>query len=133
MKRGTEGVHQELKDILKNASKNFDSLRQWSGERKRCQRMKLCWCVRIFVSCFDHVYILPSTFKVSLAYNSFAMLNSPAGSSWLRASQLEVLVTRACDPSLPEPNYALHIEVADHINTKKANTSVALLSIGNRR
>ncbi|KAF9049622.1 VHS-domain-containing protein [Hymenopellis radicata] len=50
------------------------------------------------------------------------MLNSPTGSNWLKVSPLEVLVTRACDPSLPEPNYAVHIEVADYINSKKANT-----------
>ncbi len=50
------------------------------------------------------------------------MLNSPTGSNWLKVSPLEVLITRACDPSLPEPNYAVHIEVADYINNKKANT-----------
>ncbi|EPQ51471.1 VHS-domain-containing protein, partial [Gloeophyllum trabeum ATCC 11539] len=48
------------------------------------------------------------------------MLGSPT--SWLQVSPLESLVTRACDPSLPEPNYALHLEVADYINKKKANT-----------
>jgi len=30
-------------------------------------------------------------------------------------------MTRACEPSLHEPNYALHLEVAEYINTKKAN------------
>ncbi|KAK0464587.1 uncharacterized protein EV420DRAFT_1517053 [Desarmillaria tabescens] len=50
------------------------------------------------------------------------MLSSPTTSNWLRASPLESLITRSCDPSLPEPNYALHIEVANYINTKKANT-----------
>ncbi|KAL1745909.1 VHS domain-containing protein [Schizophyllum fasciatum] len=49
------------------------------------------------------------------------MLNSPTMSSWMRTSPIEILVTRACDPSLPEPNYALHLEVADYINQKKAN------------
>jgi hypothetical protein len=49
------------------------------------------------------------------------MLQSPTGTSWTRASPIEVLVTRACDPSLPEPNYALHLEVAEYINSKKAN------------
>ncbi|KAH9476198.1 ADP-ribosylation factor-binding protein GGA2 [Psilocybe cubensis] len=50
------------------------------------------------------------------------MLHSPTGpSSWLRVSPLEVLITRACEPSLHEPNYALHLEVAEYINQKKAN------------
>ncbi|KIY71548.1 VHS-domain-containing protein [Cylindrobasidium torrendii FP15055 ss-10] len=50
------------------------------------------------------------------------MLNSPAASNWFKASPLEVLITRACDPSLPEPNYAVHLEVAEYIKNKKANT-----------
>ncbi|KAJ4493037.1 VHS domain-containing protein [Lentinula edodes] len=50
------------------------------------------------------------------------MLQSPTSSSWTRVSALEVLITRACDPSLHEPNYAAHIEVAEYINNKKANT-----------
>ncbi|KAI4523146.1 VHS-domain-containing protein [Schizophyllum commune Loenen D] len=49
------------------------------------------------------------------------MLNSPTMSSWMRTSPIEILITRACDPSLPEPNYALHLEVAEYINQKKAN------------
>lgn len=49
------------------------------------------------------------------------MLNTPIGTSWSRVSPIELLVTRACDPSLHEPNYASHIEVAEYINTKKAN------------
>ncbi|KAF6752807.1 VHS domain-containing protein [Ephemerocybe angulata] len=49
------------------------------------------------------------------------MLQSPTGVSWTKASPIEVLVTRACDPSLPEPNYASHLEVAEYINSKKAN------------
>ncbi|KAJ3554199.1 hypothetical protein NP233_g12473 [Leucocoprinus birnbaumii] len=44
-----------------------------------------------------------------------------AGTSWMRTSPLEVLITRCCEPSLREPNYALHLEVADYINKKKAN------------
>ncbi|SJL07418.1 related to GGA2-Arf-binding protein [Armillaria ostoyae] len=50
------------------------------------------------------------------------MLSSPTTSHWLRTSPLEILITRSCDPSLQEPNYALHIEVANYINNKKANT-----------
>ncbi|KAJ6551516.1 hypothetical protein B0H19DRAFT_951167 [Mycena capillaripes] len=42
--------------------------------------------------------------------------------SWaVTTTPIELLVTRACDPSLHEPNYALHIEVANYINEKKAN------------
>ncbi|KAJ3842036.1 VHS domain-containing protein [Lentinula raphanica] len=50
------------------------------------------------------------------------MLQSPTTSAWTRVSALEVLITRACDPSMPEPNYAAHVEVAEYINNKKANT-----------
>ena len=47
------------------------------------------------------------------------------GPSWAPgASQIEVLISRACNPSIHEPNYALNLEVADHINQKKANTYV---------
>ncbi|KAI8970879.1 VHS domain-containing protein [Trametes punicea] len=46
-----------------------------------------------------------------------------SSSAWTsNVSQLEMLITRACNPSLGEPNYALHLEVADYINKKKANT-----------
>ncbi|KAF9218879.1 VHS-domain-containing protein [Gyrodon lividus] len=41
---------------------------------------------------------------------------------WFKISRLEVLITNACDPSLPEPNYAHHLEIAEFINTKKANS-----------
>ncbi|KAJ6466998.1 VHS domain-containing protein [Mycena sanguinolenta] len=41
---------------------------------------------------------------------------------WATAtSPIELLVSRACDASLHEPNYALHLEVATYINDKKAN------------
>ncbi|KAH8823480.1 VHS domain-containing protein [Flagelloscypha sp. PMI_526] len=64
------------------------------------------------------------------------MLNSPTG-NWMRASPIEVLVTRACDPSLPEPNYAVHLEVAEYINQKKANTpreaALLLAKLSNHR
>ncbi|EJF63733.1 VHS-domain-containing protein [Dichomitus squalens] len=44
-------------------------------------------------------------------------------SAWTsNVSQLEVLITRACNPTMGEPNYALHLEVAEYINQKKANT-----------
>ena len=50
------------------------------------------------------------------------MLQSPTGpSSWMKISPIEILVTRACEPTLHEPNYALHLEVAEYINQKKAN------------
>lgn len=43
-----------------------------------------------------------------------------AGPAW-RVSDTEVLISRACDPSLHEPNYAANLEVAEYINKKKAN------------
>ncbi|KAJ7740919.1 VHS-domain-containing protein [Mycena maculata] len=44
---------------------------------------------------------------------------SPA---WVNTtSPIELLVSRACEASLHEPNYATHIEVAEYINEKKAN------------
>ncbi|KAJ4480112.1 VHS domain-containing protein [Lentinula aciculospora] len=65
------------------------------------------------------------------------MLQSPTSSSWTRVSPLEMLITRACDPSLPEPNYAAHIEVAEYINNKKANTpreaAMAIARLSNNR
>ncbi|ESK91585.1 vhs domain-containing protein [Moniliophthora roreri MCA 2997] len=45
--------------------------------------------------------------------------NSPG---WKQVSPLEHLIARACDVTLPEPNYAVNLEVADYINQKKANT-----------
>ncbi len=54
------------------------------------------------------------------------MLNTSAAWS-SNVSQLEVLITRACNPALGEPNYALHLEVAEYINQKKANKYVAQL------
>ena len=48
-----------------------------------------------------------------------------SGPSWASAaSQVELLISRACNPTLPDPNYALNLEVADYINQKKANTYV---------
>ncbi|KAF9261137.1 VHS-domain-containing protein [Marasmius fiardii PR-910] len=41
---------------------------------------------------------------------------------WRTTSPLEHLIARACDVTLPEPNYAVNLEVADYINKKKANT-----------
>lgn len=44
------------------------------------------------------------------------------GPSWVSGvSQIELVISRACNPSLPEPNYALNLEVADYVNQKKAN------------
>lgn len=41
-------------------------------------------------------------------------------------SQTQILVMRACSPHLAEPNYALHLEVAEYVNQKKANMYVQL-------
>ncbi|KAH7097948.1 hypothetical protein BKA62DRAFT_623276 [Auriculariales sp. MPI-PUGE-AT-0066] len=44
------------------------------------------------------------------------------GNGWTSVSPVEVYVQRACEPSLHEANYAVHLELAEHINAKKANT-----------
>ena len=52
------------------------------------------------------------------------MLASPP-SQWVsNVTPTEVLVSRATNPAMPEPNYAMHLEVAEYINQKKANTCV---------
>ncbi|KAK7050397.1 rRNA-processing arch domain-containing protein [Favolaschia claudopus] len=48
----------------------------------------------------------------------FSMLNPQWATT---TTPIELLVSRACDASLHEPNYALHLEVATFINEKKAN------------
>ncbi|GBE84339.1 Probable ADP-ribosylation factor-binding protein [Sparassis crispa] len=49
------------------------------------------------------------------------MFHSP--STWTsNVTPLDILITQATNPSLPEPNYALHLEVANYIHEKKANT-----------
>ena len=53
-------------------------------------------------------------------FNDALFANGPSWAS--AASQVEVLISRACNPSLPDPNYALNLEVANYINEKKANT-----------
>lgn len=50
------------------------------------------------------------------------MLGSPGYRP--NVSQTQILVMRACSPHLAEPNYALHLEVAEYVNQKKANTYV---------
>jgi hypothetical protein len=58
-----------------------------------------------------------------LPFLSYTMPNPPV--NWQRASQLESLITRATTAAQPENNYALHIEIAEHINKKKANTYIS--------
>merc|ERR1719487_2144780 len=48
---------------------------------------------------------------------SSSMGHTPSASETLRA-----YIERACDPSLHEPNLSLDLEIADLINSKKANT-----------
>lgn len=43
-------------------------------------------------------------------------------------SPLQTLIARAVEPYRREPDYATHLEVAEYINKKKANTYVAGLS-----
>lgn len=71
---------------------------------------------------------LPST---TLHYTTtlLGLIMLQAGTSWMRTSPLQVLITRSCEPSLHEPNYALHLEVADYINNKKANKCVIYLCV----
>lgn len=40
-------------------------------------------------------------------------------------SPLQMLISRAVDPFKHEPDYAAHLEVAEYINNKKANTYVS--------
>lgn len=66
-----------------------------------------------------------------LWFSVMALFSSGPGSpgaNWLRASPLEILITRATTASMPEPNYAIHLEVAEYINQKKANTYAVSLS-----
>jgi hypothetical protein len=55
---------------------------------------------------------------------SYTMWNNPPG-NWQRSSQLDSLITRATTAVQPENNYALHIEIAEYINKKKANTYIS--------
>ncbi|PVG03878.1 VHS-domain-containing protein [Serendipita vermifera] len=45
-----------------------------------------------------------------------------ANNGWLSVSPVEALVQRACDPSLSEPPYQVHVELSELIANKKANT-----------
>jgi ADP-ribosylation factor-binding protein GGA len=53
--------------------------------------------------------------------------NNPVG-NWPRSSTLEFLITRATTAAQPENNYALHIEIAEYINKKKANRYITSLT-----
>ena len=48
-------------------------------------------------------------------------------------SQLQYLINKAVDPYMFEPNYAAHLEVAEYINSKKANTYVTLVFLKEMR
>jgi hypothetical protein len=63
-------------------------------------------------------------FNYFLCFLSYTMWNNPPG-NWPKSSQLEFLITRATTAAQPENNYALHIEIAEYINKKKANTYVS--------
>ncbi|KAK1926521.1 Golgi to vacuole transport-related protein [Papiliotrema laurentii] len=43
--------------------------------------------------------------------------------SWTNLTPVQALVEQACDPTLPEPNHAVNIELAELINRKKANSA----------
>lgn len=53
-----------------------------------------------------------------------AAFGSGLSNGWIGLSPIETLIQRACEPSLGEPPYNLHIELAEYINSKKANTYV---------
>lgn len=77
-------------------------------------------------------YEQPPQYCIACTSSSVAatstMLQSPTGpSAWMKVSALDVLISRACDPSLHEPNYAAHLEVAEYINQKKANKCVCIV------
>ena len=51
------------------------------------------------------------------------MLNSASvARPWAQISPIEALVERATDPMMPEPNFAVNLELAEYVNSKKANT-----------
>lgn len=52
-----------------------------------------------------------------------AMLNAAvAARPWASLSPIDALVERATDPMMPEPNFAVNLELAEYVNSKKANT-----------
>lgn len=52
------------------------------------------------------------------------------GGDYMRnISPLQSLIARAVDPYKHEPDYAAHIEVAQYINQKKANTYVSFSDV----
>ncbi|EIW75918.1 VHS-domain-containing protein [Coniophora puteana RWD-64-598 SS2] len=65
------------------------------------------------------------------------MLGASPSTPWFKVSQLEVLISRACEPTHTEPNYAAQLEVAEYINRKKANTprdaAQMIARLGNHR
>lgn len=51
------------------------------------------------------------------------MLNAASvARPWAQISPIDALVERATDPMLPEPNFAINLELAEYVNSKKANT-----------
>ncbi|ELU37595.1 VHS domain-containing protein [Rhizoctonia solani AG-1 IA] len=64
---------------------------------------------------FDCIFLWELCINLTLCLN---MLQN----SWNSISPVELMVQRACDPSLHEPNYALNLELVEYIKKKKANT-----------
>lgn len=51
------------------------------------------------------------------------MLNSASmARPWASVNPVDALVERATDPMMPEPNFAVNLELAEYVNAKKANT-----------
>lgn len=102
----------------------------------------------LFVPRLDSATAMPPTPTVNVSHHRTTVgvpsTSSPSGSSvlsgglsamlgstmngWISASPVETLVARACDPSLTEPPYPVHLELAEYINKKKANTYVCFSS-----
>lgn len=48
--------------------------------------------------------------------------NASMARPWAAVSPIDALVERATDPMLEEPNFAVNLELAEYVNSKKANT-----------
>lgn len=77
------------------------------------------------MSCHDSPTPTTKTIDtVSIHFSSPpTMLNSASmARPWAAVSPIDALVERATDPMLEEPNFAVNLELAEYVNSKKANT-----------
>ena len=54
-------------------------------------------------------------------WNTQSPIQALVGAYCLATSDQPLTTEQACDPTLPEPNHAVNIELAELINKKKAN------------